>query len=52
MLSQVLLLPLGLLGDTAAATGAKSGVRGLDISPIGDQAGTCQGSSPDGSLPG
>lgn len=50
MLSQVLLLPLRFLGDIAA-TDAKSGARGLDIIPIGDQAGTCHGLSPDGSLP-
>lgn len=50
MLSQVLLLPLRFLGDIAA-TDAKSGARGLDIIPTGDQAGTCHGLSPDGSLP-
>lgn len=30
----------------------QAGARGLDVTPMGDQAGACHGSFPAGSLPG
>lgn len=49
MLSQVLLLPPGLLGEVAA-TASGNGGQTSRCHPLGDQAGACHGSPPAGFL--